>query len=165
MLTENMPLAEHWTQWIARKCHRTHFRDRVSRSSYQPRTNTDVLYDGSVEARAILGPTFEGDITEEGAGVRRHALDYLKGRDVPLMGMWTKEIMDEDETVIEEDLTELEKTTIQNMVMDRSAVVTEEEPKLVQIAPVAEYGCESGRFQCTEPNFTEVDKGEPPTAA
>src|SRR5208282_5220867 len=91
--------AEHWTAWIARKCHKTHFL-RPGHSS--PASNTPGLYDGSAEARAILGPTFEGDITEEGAGVRRHALDYLKGRNVPLMGMWTGEIM-----LPEDELTEL----------------------------------------------------------
>lgn len=32
--------AEHWTQWIAQKSRRSHFRDRASRSSYQPTNNT-----------------------------------------------------------------------------------------------------------------------------
>ena len=31
----------------------------------------------------------------EGNGIRHHALDYLKGKDVPLMGMWTREIFEE----------------------------------------------------------------------
>lgn len=86
---------EHPLAWIARKSHRTHFLSRHNRSSYTPKTNTEVLYDGSTEARALLGPTFEGDVTIEGAGVRRHALDYLKGRTVERMGMWTSNIMQE----------------------------------------------------------------------
>ena len=61
--------------------HRTHFRERASRSSYQPSSNTPLL-------------------------------------------------------------AELEQLAINQMVMDRSAVVAEEEPKLVQIAP-AEKPCES----------------------
>lgn len=65
--------------WIAVRSHRSHFRDRTNRSSYSPKTNTPGLLDGSAEVRAILGPTFEGDITQEGADIRRHALRYLKG--------------------------------------------------------------------------------------
>ena len=157
----NLQTPEHPFMWIARKSHPTHFHNRYSRSSYQPKTNTEVLYDGSPEARAILGPTFEGDITIEGAGVRRHALDYLKGRDVERMGMWTYDIIQPDEP---ED--ELEQLAISQMVMDRSVQLpydmdpdadpakvaailrrineeaTEEKPKLVQITP-AESNYES----------------------
>ena len=113
--------------WVFRKKRPTHFYDRQACQS-DVRTNTEVLYDGSPQARAILGPTFEGDITEEGAGVRRHALDYLKGKDVEHMGMWTQYIF------AAEPLEELEQLAISQMVMDRSAVV-EEEPMLVQITP------------------------------
>ena len=94
---------EHWTQWLARKCHKTHFHSPISLSSYQPKTNTPGLYDGSAEARAILGPTFEGDVTEEGAGIRRHALDYLKGKNVNNLSMWTKDffgIEDTEDTLV-----------------------------------------------------------------
>lgn len=66
--------------WAFRRKHKTHFADRQACQS-APRTNTPGLYDGSAEARAILGPTFEGDITQEGADIRRHALRYLKGMD------------------------------------------------------------------------------------
>lgn len=74
--------------------------------------------------------------------MRRHALDYLKGRNVERMGMWTQEIMQPDEP-----LDELEQLAISQMVMDRSAVV-EEKPKLVQVAPAEsnyteEKPCES----------------------
>ena len=34
------------------------------------------------------------DHVQEGLGVLRHALEYLKGRDVPQMGMWTRTIME-----------------------------------------------------------------------
>ena len=127
----NTPVAEHPFMWIARKSHPTHFHNRYSRSSYQPKTNTEVLYDGSPEARALLEPVVDGSITTEGSGVRRHALDYLKGRNVERMGMWTYDIMQPDEPEVEE----LERLAIRQMVMDRSAVATEEEPKLVQITP------------------------------
>ena len=82
--------------WIAQKSHKSHFH-LPGKSS--PANNSELLNDGSAEARAILGPTFEGDITEEGAGIRRHALDYLKGKDVNNLGMWTREIMGEPEDV------------------------------------------------------------------
>ena len=115
---------EHPFMWIARKSHKTHFHDRHSSSYYQPKTNTEVLYDGSPEARAILGQDVENTA---GAGVLRHALAYLKGKDVENIGMWTRDIM--------EPLEELERLAISQMVMDRSAAATEEEPKLVQITP------------------------------
>ena len=89
--------AAHWTQWIAQKSRKNSFKDRTNRSSYEPKNNTEGLNDGSAQARAILGPTFEGDITEEGAGIRRHALDYLKGKDVNNLGMWTTDFFEVDE--------------------------------------------------------------------
>jgi len=72
----------------------------------------------------------------------RHALDYLKGKDVNNLGMWTKDFFGE-----EEELTPEEFEVIQNMVMDRSTVTDTEgqyfpqeeidravKPELVQIA-------------------------------
>ena len=53
-----------------------------------------MLYNGLPEARAILSQEVDN---VEGAGVRRHALDYLKGRKVERMGMWTYDIMQPDE--------------------------------------------------------------------
>lgn len=84
------------SNWIAQKSHKSHFH-LPGKSS--PANNSELLNDGSAQARAILGTTFEGDITEEGAGVRRHALDYLKGKNVNFMGLWTREIMGEPEDV------------------------------------------------------------------
>lgn len=88
---------EHWTQWIARKCYKSAFSRRVNRSSCQPKTNTPGLYDGSVEARAIVKNALD---VEKGDGdgkvvvadgILLHVMAYLKGRDVPMMGMWTSE--------------------------------------------------------------------------
>src|ERR1035437_7551107 len=86
--------------WIAQKSHKSHFH-LPGKSS--PANNSELLYDGSAEARAILGPTFEGDVTEEGAGIRRHALDYLKGKNVNNLSMWTKDffgIEDTEDTLV-----------------------------------------------------------------
>lgn len=114
-----------------------------------------MLYNGLPEARAILSQEVDN---VEGAGVRRHALDYLKGRKVERMGMWTYDIMQPDE----EELDELEQLAVSQMVMDRSAVV-EEEPKLVQITPAEpNYNlleARSGRFQCEKPNLSNTPKG------
>jgi hypothetical protein len=97
-------------QWIAGKSHKTHFNQSKNASQSLPKkTNTPGLSDGSAQAQAILGPTFEGDVTIEGAGVRQHALDYLKGKDVPHMGLWTGRLIGEDVVgwdhprVVEED--------------------------------------------------------------
>ena len=91
------------TQWTAGKSHKTHFASSKNASQSLPKTtNTPGLNDGSAQARAILGPTFEGDVTIEGAGVRQHALAYLKGKDVPNMGQWTWNLIGdepEDETL------------------------------------------------------------------
>lgn len=112
-----------------------------------------MLYNGLPEARAILSQEVDN---VEGAGVRRHALDYLKGRKVERMGMWTYDIMQPDE----EELDELEQLAVSQMVMDRSAVATEEEPKLVQITPAeSNYGEVSGRTQCLKPNLSNTPKG------
>src|SRR5208283_2229838 len=96
--------AEHWTAWIARKCHKTHFL-RPGHSS--PASNTPGLHDGSAEARAILSQDLETDTVA--SGILRHALDYLKGKDSVNPGMWTREFFGEEE------LTEEEFEAIKNM--------------------------------------------------
>ena len=60
----------------------------------------------------------------------------------------------------EAELDELEQLAVSQMVMDRSAVATEEEPKLVQITPAeSNYGEVSGRTQCLKPNLSNTPKG------
>ena len=46
--------AEHWTQWIAQKSRKSHFRNTVNRSSYSPKTNTAVIaeYEESLKKQA-----------------------------------------------------------------------------------------------------------------
>ena len=88
----------HWTQWIAQKSYKSSFRRRESRSEYQPKTNTPGLYDGSAEAREILSSALDGEhFFVVSSGVLRHALDYLKGKDVQNIGLWTREFFGEDE--------------------------------------------------------------------
>ncbi len=95
-----------------------------------------------MEARAIVsgllknftpqeGLDWKEELTVEGDGLLRHTLTYLKGRDNPLRGMWSKFFFED----VGDELSKEDHEIIQNMVMDRSAVVTEEEPKLVQIEP------------------------------
>ena len=102
-------------------------------------TNTPGLYDGSAEARAIINNASEvidneleggGSDTVVADGILYHVMEYLKGKDMPLMGMWTREFWGDEYT---EDLTADEFAAIQNMVMDRSAVVETEGQQLVQI--------------------------------
>ncbi len=78
---------EHPFMFLARKSHKTHFRDRTSRSKYQPSNNTELLYDGSTEARAIISSAldsleeFQSDAESCAVGILMRALDYLKGKD------------------------------------------------------------------------------------
>jgi hypothetical protein len=139
---------EHPFNWLARKQHKTHFMTSKNASQSLPKlTNTPMLYDGTAEAHKIFTDTLsafepqEGldwkeELTVEGSGILHHALDYLKGKDNPLRGMWSKFFFEN-----EGDLSFEDHIAIQNMVMDRSAVVETEQPKLVQIAPV-EKPCE-----------------------
>jgi hypothetical protein len=90
----NIPEAEHWTTWIARKTHKTHFRNRFGAHSdvHASGTNTPGLYDGSAEARYILQNTLDTwDVNTadlhtalniNGVGIVASALDYLKGKDL-----------------------------------------------------------------------------------
>src|SRR6202051_5159178 len=80
-------MKEHPFLWLARKRHKSHFRDRTSRSSYQPSSNTPLLYDGSVEAQAIVKGAMSSlnlDSPEAWSAwyTLEHVLDYLKGRDI-----------------------------------------------------------------------------------
>src|ERR1700690_2309167 len=76
-------LPEHWTNWIARKSHHTHF---LRPGTSSPANNSALLYDGSAEARQII----VNAMTDfEGAGLYiplyytlASALDCLKGRDL-----------------------------------------------------------------------------------
>jgi len=82
---------EHWSTWLSRKQHKTHFYDRQYCQA-EPMANTPGLYDASAEARAILQDTLDNwyvateDIPKPdntiGVGVLCDALDYLKGRDI-----------------------------------------------------------------------------------
>ena len=84
--------AEHWTTWLARKCYGSSFRSRENRSSYAPKSNTPLLYDGSAEAQAIVKNAKEKAIDNPNAfGALAHALDYLKGRDVRGRFSYTQE--------------------------------------------------------------------------
>ena len=80
-------LDEHWTNWLARKSAKTHFL-RPGKSS--PPNNSDLLYDGSAEARAILSDAIKSVIAEPASEdgliavvVLRNSLDYLKGKNAP----------------------------------------------------------------------------------
>ena len=99
----SIPVGEHPLAWVAQKTRKTCFSRRTSTSSYQPKTNTPLLYDGSTEAKLIImailktytpqeGLPKEQELTVEPMGTLHHVLDYLKGRDVPLLGMWTLEL-------------------------------------------------------------------------
>jgi len=103
---------EHWTTWLARKTHRTHFRDRVNKSSYQPKTNTAVLleYEGGLgEALELLKSASVRifDKTKEEAtyadiyamGALRHAIDYLKGKDLNPQLSATRTLQDENSSI------------------------------------------------------------------
>ena len=101
----SIPVGEHPLAWVAQKTRKTCFSRRTNNSSYQPKTNTVGLYDGSTEAKLIVmevlktytpqeGLPEEQELTVEPMGVLHHVLDYLKGRDVPLLGMWTRAIME-----------------------------------------------------------------------
>ena len=56
-----------------------------------------------------------------------HALEYLKGRNVPNMGIFTADLIDGE--------SELEQLAISQMVMERRTAVSEGNPMLVQITP------------------------------
>ena len=84
-------------QWIAQKSHKTHFH-LPGKSS--PANNSELLYDGSAEARAILKDALERvhmreDMSLEAVGVLTNALDYLKGCFVGGRFSNTKEFFDE----------------------------------------------------------------------
>lgn len=89
----NIEPEEHPYMWISRKSHKTHFRERTSRSSYLPKSNTPGLYDGSAEARAIVnGAQDQIENNEKGVApsiVLLHVLHYLKGMDSN-EDSWTK---------------------------------------------------------------------------
>ena len=76
-------LEEHWTNWTARKSHRTHF-SRPGTSS--PKNNSTGLYDGSAEARAILVDAMNFADEDPGLSVGyemlESALNYFKGKDL-----------------------------------------------------------------------------------
>ena len=81
-----------------------------------------------------------------------HALEYLKGRNVPNMGIFTADLIDGE--------SELEQLAISQMVMERRTAVSEGNPMLVQITPAeSNYGEMSGRTQCAEPNLSNTPKG------
>jgi len=74
---------------------------------YLPKTNTPLLHDGSAEARAIITSAIETVVADPDClrtdvvladGILYHALDYLKGKAVPLAGMWTKEFWGDEYT-------------------------------------------------------------------
>jgi hypothetical protein len=85
----DVPVAEHWTQWIARKTYKSVFSRRKNKSSYEPKTNTPGLLDGSAEARQILRDAqvavFDSTPSNDGIiamGILRDALDHVKGKDL-----------------------------------------------------------------------------------
>src|ERR1700690_2643123 len=72
-------LPEHWTNWIARKSHKTHF---LRPGTSSPANNSALLYDGSAEARQILRNALDEADTDTVHQIIMSALDYLKGRDL-----------------------------------------------------------------------------------
>ncbi len=86
---------EHPLAWLSRKIHKTCFRSRENRSSYSPLNNTARIgeYEGGLgEALVILGSTQPEETSAQ--MVLNRAIKYLKGRDVPNMGMFTKDLID-----------------------------------------------------------------------
>jgi hypothetical protein len=105
--------------WVFRRKRKTHFH-RPGKSS--PSNNTELLYNGSVEAREILSNALNlayedhEDIAHTTAGslssvcILETALDYLKGRDIqgrfsytadffgPTLAEWTEQLLTESET-------------------------------------------------------------------
>jgi hypothetical protein len=109
-------------QWSLRKTHKTHF-DHGSRCTSSPLSNTPGLYDGSAEARAILETAYDMAEGTSALMVIRHALNYLKGMDIPNIGIFTADLMGEETT---EDYPEWSVQT-QNPL--ESTMVETDEPK------------------------------------
>ena len=72
---------EHPLAWIARKTHKSHFRNRYECES-SPKTNTPLFYDGSTEAKEILVMAGDREMDYRGYAILQRSLDYLKGKDL-----------------------------------------------------------------------------------
>jgi hypothetical protein len=82
---------EHPFNWLAKKQHCTHFIHGSVNSS--PANNSELLYDGSAEAREILRNASNEAEGVSATMVVNHALDYLKGKDIVGLASFTAEIM------------------------------------------------------------------------
>jgi hypothetical protein len=124
-------LPEHWTNWITRKSHRTHF---LRPGTSSPANNSALLYDGSAEARKILRVAI--DYCEDGklrVSLMR-ALDYLKGCFIgPYRFSYTADFFGPTPEVW---LTQIMGRLEFSPESLRRVQSVEEKPELVQIAPL-----------------------------
>jgi hypothetical protein len=99
---------EHWTNWLARKCHKTHFQSSKNASQVLPKTtNTARLIeysDGLGEAletlRSAQTRIFDESATEDGLVAMNalgDAINYLKGKDLVIPRLFTRSLCPEDE--------------------------------------------------------------------
>jgi hypothetical protein len=118
-------------EWVFRKKHKTHFRDRYGAQSdvHKSGNNTPGLYDGSAEARAILQGIIDSwEVARENIEDKNNicavetlfnALHYLKGMDMQDrwsgtqefftdLGLWVEQLKAEPK----EDLVQIEPTLV-----------------------------------------------------
>jgi hypothetical protein len=131
---------EHPFMWLSRKQHKTHF-GRPGKSS--PANNSELLYDGSAEARAILASAHEGLLETYTGGQEyfaftalENALDYLKGKDVRGRFSGTKELFDSESTLEalltpepEEKLVQIDMSSIESRIIDELGTEVTNEPE------------------------------------
>ena len=107
-----LPKSEKDPQWIARKSHKSSFRDPRNRSSYEPKTNTARLVEyeeGLGEALELLKSaktrifdTEKKDMSYAdmyAMGALSHAVDHLKGKDINPALSATRTLQDENSAI------------------------------------------------------------------
>jgi ABC-type transport system substrate-binding protein len=90
---------EHWTNWLARKQHRTHFGRYKNHNSYEPKTNTSVLleYENGLGEALEVFRSAQTKLFDEEASLAGFAainalgvaIDYLKGKNIDRPGQFT----------------------------------------------------------------------------
>ena len=113
---------EHWSTWISRKTHRTHF---LRPGTSSPANNSELLFNGSAEARQIVVDAMGNllDYPEDYSfEILVSVLNHLKGKDLsPDRFSYTANFFG---------------PTPEEWIEQMAAVPTEEKPELVQIAPL-----------------------------
>ena len=131
--------AEHPLAWIARKSHKTCF---VRPGTSSPANNSELLYDGSAEARQTLVDAIPAVDNDAAYGALGNVLDYLKGKDIRGRFSFTRALL-----LAEEDLDKLMTTEplvqIQMPSANQKKVVGWSHPRVVE---------EDGSFEPTPPS-------------